>query len=134
MGDYKRIEDIDRAKWMIDQVFTVATPNGLDTKDTLKVLKAFADESGKNICGDEQFSCIHSAYYGLDEEYYMGEHKVKVVYDYVSGGGEELIMDEREFYPYIEKYTLEFVHQYPAKKDEALNYLRKIQQRFEITS
>ncbi|MNO65455.1 hypothetical protein D3C76_562130 [compost metagenome] len=93
------------------------------------MLSEFQFESGDNVCGSESLGCALSAYYTPDDEYYIGENKVSISYDITN---EEVIMEEAEFYTYIEKYSMEYLEKNPVQKDEVMECLKYIRKRFKL--
>ncbi|MFC9710138.1 ribonuclease toxin immunity protein CdiI [Paenibacillus sp. NPDC056933] len=129
MNEVKLIADKERKEWLIHQLFLSMGFLRSDTRNPFKMLNEFQYDSGSNVCGSETIGCSLSAYYTPDDEYYIGENKVCVADDVTE---EEIIMDEVEFYPYIEKYSMEYVRNNPELEEEVLNCLKNIRKRFKL--
>ncbi|GGA17447.1 hypothetical protein GCM10008018_72110 [Paenibacillus marchantiophytorum] len=129
MNENIQVTDPQRKDWLINQLFLSMGFFDLDTRRPFRMLGEFQYESGINGCGSEEIGCALSAYYTPDEEYYIGEHKVSISYDITN---EEVIMEEAEFYPYIEKYSMEYVERNPDQKEEVMECLKNIRKRFKL--
>ncbi|AKG33340.1 ribonuclease toxin immunity protein CdiI [Paenibacillus durus] len=129
MNDNIQVVNKERKEWIINQLFLSMGFLDLDTRRPFRMLSEFQFESGNNICGSEFIGCALSAYYTPDEDYYIGENKVSISYDITN---EEVIMEEQEFYPYVEQYSMEYVKNNPDFKDEVEECLRNIKKRFKV--
>ncbi|HEY2495022.1 MAG TPA: hypothetical protein VGI33_19200 [Paenibacillus sp.] len=129
MNEYIQVTEQERKEWLIHQLFYSMGFFRTDTRNPFRMLSEFQYESGSNICGSETIGCSLSAYYTLDDEYYIGENKACIVDDVTE---EEIIMDEAEFYPYIEKYSMEYLKNNQELKEEVIECLKNIRKRFKV--
>ncbi|MFC7677609.1 ribonuclease toxin immunity protein CdiI [Paenibacillus sp. GCM10028914] len=129
MNENIQVKDTERKEWIIHQLFLSMGFFDTNTREPFRMLSEFQYESGDNICGSEVIGCALSAYYTTDDEYYIGENNVSISYDITN---EEVIMKESEFYPYIEKYSMEYVTRNPDQKEEVMECLKNIRKRFKL--
>lgn len=124
-----QITNGEKKEWLIDQLFLSMGFCSTNTRRPFRMLTEFQHESEDNICGSETIGCALSSYYTLDDEYYIGENKVTIIDDVTE---EQIIMDEADFYPYIEKYSMEYIKNNPEVKEEVIECLNNIRKRFKI--
>jgi len=129
MNENIQVTDTERKEWIIRQLFLSMGFFDSNTREPFRMLSEFQFESGDNVCGSESLGCALSAYYTPDDEYYIGEKKVSISYDITN---EEVIVEEAEFYTYIEKYSMEYLEKNPVQKDEVMECLKYIRKRFKL--
>lgn len=129
MNENIQVTNQEPKEWLIHQLFLSMGFLDTDTREPFGMLSEFQYESGSNVCGSETMGCSLSAYYSPDEEYYIGENKVSIGDDITN---EEVIMEEAKFYPYIEKYSMEYVKNNPDQKEEVMECLKNIRKRFKL--
>ena len=121
-------------EWLIEQLFKATGFDDAKSGRPFRLLDNFSDPNGTNICGGGDFSCTLSDYYepgdGYDE-WHLEANKVRIWDEFTDN---KIILDEKDFYHYIEKYSLEYAeNSHDAKITErVLACLEKIRARFKV--
>ena len=88
------------------------------TKAPFRMLREFQFADGANICETEFMGCSLSGYLLPNEYGYFGENNVSILDDATN---KCFVMSEKDFYPYIKKYSNIYMENNSDKKAEVLN-------------